>query len=183
LRSSAVSATVLIGVRFCVFPPWVLDLWPKWCPESEQMGPTSVKKHPKMKSKTANLTPKQVQNDQDGAKMAKKGPGTGFSRFREVFRAKNSSKMEAKMVQKSIKNSIKKRLFFDAGSGSILSDFLQFSSQNGAKMDPNGHQNRSKNRLLSKKWVFAPIQQNKRFWKEKWGSGLRFSRPEATRNQ
>ncbi len=107
-----------------VFVFFLLGFW--ICGQNGALNPktwfqTMSKNHPKMESKTANLTPKQVQNYQDGAKMAKKVPGTGFSRFREVFRAKNSSKMEAKMVQKLIKNSIKKRLFFDAGSGSMFS--------------------------------------------------------------
>jgi hypothetical protein len=34
-----------------------------------------------MEPKTANLTPKQVQNDHGGAKMAQTGPETGFLRF------------------------------------------------------------------------------------------------------
>ena len=170
----------MVRCSFSFFPFGVSDWSPKRCPKSETGVPKSVQKGTKWSPKRSTWL-------QNGTKMTTVGPKWPIRGSNTIFGgpgprkivqngSQNGPKIDQKIIQKNSCFLKRVRMRFS-------SVFYPFPPQNGAKMEPGGHQNRHKNRFRSKKQVFVLIQQNKGFQRGQRGSGLPFSRPQAITNR
>ena len=178
LRCRAVAATVLLVmlvvrsgfvVCYALGPKVVSKMQAPNLPQDLQKGTKNAAGISKKGSETTKMGP------ETGTRRPRKGQnGPHGTRRRILVRKrrfpprKGSSILEPKSYRKSMKKRNEKQCGFRDRFGGR---FSRFWLQNGAKMEPKGCQNRSKNAFGSQKRVFAAIHKNKWFQKEKWGSG------------
>ena len=113
-----------------------------------------------------------------GSKLPKRGPESIFPRSGGASVAKVPSKKEAKLIKQRSKKQSKNLLFFEAGSGSIFSDFsrtfLPKWHQHGAKWVPKVI---SKPPLVKKNAVSLSYSKPNAFGRKSWVRGFQFRDP------
>ena len=168
LRCRAVAATVLLvmlvvrsvfGVCYALGPKVVLKMQAPNRSRDLQKGTQNAPGISKKGSKMTKMGP------ENGTRRPRKGQnGPDGTRRRILVRKrrfpprKGPSILEPKSYRKSMKKRNEKQCGFRARFGGR---FSRFWLQNGAKMEPDGCQNRYKNDVWSRKRVFAAMHKNK----------------------